>query len=410
MVLPKFTRISRLQTAFTPFAPVVSRDLFAGRVDQLIDVSSALASPGRQAVIYGERGVGKTSMANILKDVMPQSSPPTFVSVKVNCVTNDTFGSIWRRVFDLMRVEVPDAWLRQAPNPDEIRVQLSGLSRPAIVILDEFDRLQDDDALSLLADTMKSLSDNRTDTKLVLVGVADSLEELIGEHESIKRAAAQVAIPRMSDPEMSGIIDSGLNSAEMAITPNARRTVQTLAEGLPHYVHSLALRAALRALEDDRSKVTTLDVRAAIEKALDNHTVLEEYQRAVQSPRRENLFVPVLTACALAEKNRLGAFTPASVRDPLSSIMGKRYDIPAFSRHLKDFTEMDHGAVLRRYGSPRKYTYRFRDPLLQPFTVLTAIQDGLLPEQMIEELLGPSDPEPYPGIPSPSDSDPTLFD
>lgn len=84
-------------------------------------------------------------MANILKDVMPQSSPPTFVSVKVNCVTNDTFGSIWRRVFDLMRVEVPDAWLRQAPNPDEIRVQLSGLSRPAIVILDEFDRLQDDD-------------------------------------------------------------------------------------------------------------------------------------------------------------------------------------------------------------------------------------------------------------------------
>lgn len=411
MTLPKYTRLHRLQVVFTPFAPVASRDLFAGRVDQLFDVSGAISMPGRHAVIYGERGVGKTSLANMLKEVLPHPdiAGRSFRTVKVNCVTNDSFASIWERIYQALDLEVPDGWRRAVPNPDSIRMQLASLSSPAIIILDEFDRLQDDDALSLLADTMKSLSDNRTPTKLVLVGVADSLEELIGEHESIKRAAAQISVPRMAEADMSRIIDSGLGSAEMTITRNARKGIETLAEGLPHYVHSLALRAALKSLSEDRTEVTSWDVRAAIEKALDNHTVLEEYQRAVQSPRRENLFAPVLAASALAEKNRLGAFTPASVRDPLSRIMGRPYDIPAFSRHLKDFTEPDHGSVLRRYGSPRKYTYRFRDPLLQPFTVLSAIQDGLLPEEMLVDLLGAPDPIPSPGSPDPSDDDGVLF-
>jgi hypothetical protein len=45
-----------------------------------------------------------------------------------------------------------------------------------------------DDALTALADTIKTLSDRATDSTVVLVGVARSIGELVGEHASIVRA------------------------------------------------------------------------------------------------------------------------------------------------------------------------------------------------------------------------------
>jgi DNA-binding NtrC family response regulator len=47
-------------TVFTPSAPINDKALFAGRIDQVRQVMDAVSQRGRHAVIYGERGVGKT--------------------------------------------------------------------------------------------------------------------------------------------------------------------------------------------------------------------------------------------------------------------------------------------------------------------------------------------------------------
>jgi hypothetical protein len=87
----------------------------------------------------------------------------------------------------------------------------------------------------------------------------------------------------------------------------------------------------------------------------------------------------------------LGYFTAGSVREPMTRIMGKPYEIPAFAPHLKSFTELDRGCVLKREGIERRYTYRFRNPLLQPFTVLNALAEGTLPDDYRLELFGDDD-------------------
>lgn len=69
----------------------------------------------------------------------------------------------------------------------------------------------------------------------------------------------------------------------------------------------------------------------------------------------------------------------------MTRIMGTQYDIPAFAPHLKAFTEIDRGSILVRQGVERRYTYRFRNPLLQPFAVLTALPDNILPTDYAEE-------------------------
>jgi hypothetical protein len=148
----------------------------------------------------------------------------------------------------------------------------------------------------------------------------------------------------------------------------------------------LTLYAAQRAVADDRETVEKRDVMRAIDRAIEKHSLLREYQTAVQSPRPGTLFSRVLAACALAEKNRLGQFTASAVREPLSKMMGKQYEIPAFATHLKAFTEVDRGSVLLREGPERRYTYRFSNPLLQSFAILTALAEGDIPESYANEI------------------------
>jgi hypothetical protein len=175
----------------------------------------------------------------------------------------------------------------------------------------------------------------------------------------------------------------------MTMEPEALGGIVRLAEGLPAYAHLLGQRACQRAIASDRSEVNTEDVEAAIEKSVLSHTLKHDYLQAIQSPRTPNLFARVLVACALAEKNPLGQFTPAAVRTPMSKIMGKPYEIPAFARHLTAFTEADRGSVLVREGPQRRYTYRFRDPLLQPFSVMAALSDGTLSSTYSDSIFRP---------------------
>jgi ATP-dependent Clp protease ATP-binding subunit ClpA len=51
--------------AFSPGAPIQERELFAGRANELQALMDAVMQRGRHAVLFGERGVGKTSMVNI---------------------------------------------------------------------------------------------------------------------------------------------------------------------------------------------------------------------------------------------------------------------------------------------------------------------------------------------------------
>ena len=158
-----------------------------------------------------------------------------------------------------------------------------------------------------------------------------------------------------------------------------------LSEGLPHYTHLLGLHAGQRAVQDDRADVDKDDVRAAIPKAVDRHTILSDYQLATRSARKDALFSEVLLACALAPKNQLGFFTSGSIRDPLEVIAGRRIEIPAFSNHLSQFLESERGAVLQREGTSRRYFYRFSDPILQPYVVLNGLAEGLIADEQLRQ-------------------------
>lgn len=155
-----------------------------------------------------------------------------FQAVRVNCSTDDTFGSLWSHVFAELDVPAPDDM-----SPGGIRRVLQALATGGLIVIDELDRLEDDDALTTLADTIKTLSDHAIDSTVVLVGVARSIGELIGEHASIVRALVQIEMPRMSLNELAEILWKGCRWAGLSVRPEA--VEEMLLEGLPHYTCSV---------------------------------------------------------------------------------------------------------------------------------------------------------------------------
>src|SRR4051812_48461788 len=95
----KLRRLARVPHVFTPGAPVNRYALFGGRMEQVLDVLNTVGQRGQHVMLYGERGVGKTSLANVLAEIFAGKSEAALRSVGVNCQTNDTYASVWSNVF-----------------------------------------------------------------------------------------------------------------------------------------------------------------------------------------------------------------------------------------------------------------------------------------------------------------------
>lgn len=384
----KLQLLAEASRVFTPEAPVHDLALFAGRMEQILQLFGVLGQRGQHAVIYGERGVGKTSLANILGDSFAEKHKAHVNSVRVNCTTSDNFRTLWKSIFRRMQEPVEEHEI----SPDRIMEFLESRDDHPLIIIDEIDRFGDDDGLSLMADMIKSLSDHAVPTTVVLVGVANSIAQLVGDHRSMERALLQVQMPRMSPRELREIIELGLPRLGMSIDADALERIPKLSEGLPSYTHLLARHAVVRAIQDDRPNVVMDDVDNATKEAIGKaqQSILSDYAKAVRSPRKDNLFAEVLLACALARKNELGFFSPGSVREPLARILGRSVPISSFVRHLNEFTGDGHGEVLQVDGQPRRYFYRFTNPMLQPYVILRGLSEGKLTEATLDELRGES--------------------
>jgi len=388
----------RAGTVFTPAVPVSEKAFFAGRMEQIRRAVDAINQRGLHVIIYGERGVGKTSLANILASRIEARVP--VLSPRVNCDSTDSFASLWQKALTQVNMirrkrslgfrgdtrEEPmtaDDTLDEPATPDAVRRVLARLAEEQIVVIifDEFDRVTNESARRAMADTIKALSDHDIRATIVIVGVADTVGGLIAEHRSIERALAQIPMPRMARPELEEILTRNTAELGMAIDDEARNRIATLAQGLPHYVQLLGLHAARHALDSHRLRIDGTDVLPAMVQAVEQaqQSLQDDYRLATSSPQKGNLYSQVLLACSLAPTDEFGYFAASDVREPLTKIMGKRYDIPRFARHLNDFCQPTRGGILRKSGRKHQHFYRFDSPLMQPLVIMKGMIDGRIP-------------------------------
>jgi Cdc6-like AAA superfamily ATPase len=398
----------RLTKYFRPSAAINSEELFQGRTAQVRQVVDAINQPGRHAIIYGGRGVGKTSLAQILPFKLRGRELVPIIAPYITCDSSDDYSTLWFKVFSEIEEQTGATVLNDASRPSgiggestpefdaaaifdwtpfEVRRHLEPIGRNGIlyVILDEFNSVSPE-VRQLFADTIKLLSDRASPVTLIAIGVSDNVTGLIHDHRSIERCLAQIHMPRMKREELEQIVKLGHEKVGMMIEPNALDEITGLSKGLPTYTHLLALNSSRNALDHESLTVNLQHVKQAMETSIceTEESIRTEYDIATYSPKKTALHTKVLLACAMADTDEFGRFQPPDLVEPLQKITGQAFTTDRFSVHLKQFSSEEKGGVLKKTGSEYKWRYQFENPLLQPYVLMRGLASGVITDEQLD--------------------------
>lgn len=380
-----------VQELFSPAAPINEASLIAGRSEQIASLTDAVFERGRHGILFGERGVGKTSLASTFH-MMFAGRLKSISSIRTPAFPTDTYSTLWRRVFSEIQTEDGEKIANGYPGeigPDDVVRELRrfGLNALPIIIIDEFDKFTDIESKRLMSHTLKALSDDQAATAtIIIVGVAEDVKLLVEEHNSISRNITEIKMPRMSRLEMDEILDQRYPQVAMTIADGARESILTLARGLPEYVHFLGRDAAKKALRDRRLNITAEDVDVAIKAMVktSDQTSEDAYNQAILSNKKNALYKQVLLACALARTDDLGRFIPSDVLPELTKLLGRDIKIANFFPHIEAFCGPERGCIIQKTGTSKAYKYRFKEPKMQPYVIMKGIADGLVTAKTAE--------------------------
>ncbi|MCB2177842.1 MAG: ATP-binding protein [Actinomycetales bacterium] len=402
---------SALVNAFLPSQEIDDPDRFVGRRPQVEELTDVLRVSGSVPLIFGPRGLGKSSLAHQMRRIAEGDTTlldrlgladrsitgdEAFVSVGVSCSrTTGTTEALLHSIITAIESDLADhlpepsrsstertssttiqtPFLKQqwsskhvdAPPMDGSRgdpeVHLDALcseiatrsGRRVLVVVDELDLLTDTTGLS-------SLIKNRSSSylKFLLVGIADGYHELLADHESIARQLAPTAVPPMSDAELEAIIDRAeyvLRSSGLEVTfhARARSRVIRVARGFPWFVHLLGQSALKRAFDSGRAEVAGSDVSYSI-RHLHSERLSERYadsyRHAIGESREREIVL------------RLAAWSPeTTVASPLIEQMANALGIDDARALIRQLHQTGFGAPLRevRQGA----FFRFSDEIFR---------------------------------------------
>jgi len=401
------TKKAKASSVFTPGAPVNTLSLFKGRGKQIELALQAVNQIGCHPIIYGERGVGKTSLANVLHEIFYNARMAGLRFAHINCDAADTFDSLWQKVFKGLTISesgyVSEAttqkgldlpmtlaeWIGKQMTPDQVLRTSSLIKAHLIVIIDEFDQLKEQiDVIQLMANTIKASSDQRVPLTIVLVGVADTIDELISQHESIDRNLVQIQMPRMSSEEVKEIVEGGLKALDFSIDEEALSFICYFAQGLPAAAHHIGLRLSYLLIDTKKTTATKIEVIQALISVIEGmgQSLLNDWNRAISSPRPNALWKQVLLACSLAPRNELGWFRPNDVADMFRLVTNNSsYGVGTYSQHLHILAD-NRGKVLERRGSAHRFEFRFKKPLFQSYILMKALTSKMITEKLLDSV------------------------
>lgn len=384
-VAPEVSR--RLREAFTPTRPKQEvNSLFIGRLGTIRRIISAIEEERANVVLYGDRGRGKTSLANAVEQIAVQAG---YLTIKMTCSAELGFEDMFRALMG----RVPSSYHKgSAGNPfsaprgfsafDErlpkgtytvtqladVMDEIAGTH--VLMVLDEYDRIASEDTRNKLAELIKNLTDKGSPVTLFIIGVAESVDHLLGKHPSIQRALVAVHLPPMSDREIERIILAGAEAAGISFSADVRRRIVNLSKGLPYYAQLLSLHAARAAVGRSSNQVERQDLVEAVKRctAEAERALIEAYHRVIGpdslGPRADVLFL-----CAQAPTDDFGSFREGEVAQvPMrGQAAGPKHEM--INQILAELTEGE-GAILQRVIVPDGHRIRFRNQMMRQFVLL----------------------------------------
>jgi Cdc6-like AAA superfamily ATPase len=360
---------------FTPTRPIMSERMLVGRRKQLDRAISAVQIERAHLTIFGERGNGKTSFSNVLAALAEDAG---YGVVRHTCTTQPSFGEL----FGALVAKIPPRFLRPVMAEEEaqsfgrrqvwtVATAVSKLQEiragHVLIMIDEFDRLNDEDALRDMTELLKTTSDLSVRVSFVLIGVAESLDGLRQLHPSLQRTMVAIPLPLLPHDDIGALLEQGCKDLRLTISEDARRALVLLTQGSPYFAQLLSLHASDAAVRRNSRDLTLDDVEAAIE------LVIEETKHSFEPlmaglPRADSRWPDLLFAAASAECNGFGWFTAAAAS---ASARQHGMFLPRdLTFGLSVLASAEGGAILKRRSMPEVDQFCFAHVNLRNYVLM----------------------------------------
>lgn len=377
-------RKSGINDAFVPTRPV-SRNFFCGRNVEVERIVASIVNPGAHVLLYGDRGVGKTSLAtHACEQLLSHSLIDRFVSV--GCNRSDTFEDIMRQLF--LKMGYKQDAKRATSNTIEGGIAVAKGSRTTtfeedvyydyssprwvaeqisninmVVIVDEFDTIEDKLEKEKFSQLIKIISDKGAELSLLIVGIAVSASDLLEGHISIARSLTEVRLDRMSEEELHDIIRKGEERTGLQFEDVVKKRIVKTSFGFPYFTHLLALKSAEEAVVSELQVVTETMLNDGIDKALvvNLQSFKDKYDNAIGSNETKRR---VIYCCALLG-NRV--FSAEELRNKYFDTYNERIESVSVGNAIHNALSETPDSILRR----RKVgAYYFNDPRMPVYIIM----------------------------------------
>lgn len=268
----------KLNEVLSASVPIRSVEHLIGRSDELETIDRALYQSGRHIFIYGDRGVGKSSLgATAAYQYQSADAEPIFVSCSIDDTFNSIMANIANQAIGRSRIEKTSKtsnrgfdWRGISFNAGmevsaiDIISQISSIGDAAellkqvaivhsakpIVVIDEFDAIIDQAERNRFAGLLKMLGDQSVNLKFIFTGVGKSLDDLLGAHQSAFRQLETVQLFRLGWDARREIVDIACASMGVEVDKNVNYRIAIVSDGFPYYVHLIAEKMLWEAFTD----------------------------------------------------------------------------------------------------------------------------------------------------------------
>lgn len=373
---------SGVRDVFTPHTPINQENLFRGRSSEVQQILSTLNTPGQHVLLFGDRGVGKSSLANIASSKLINIAGKELIIKR--CSKSDSFTTIFENVLTRCGVDLSiltkscmnnfsikgvgyqtsterEGFTNKAQSPSWICDKIKDYD--ILLLIDEFDSIQNRDDKHKVAELMKLLSDSNSSFKIFVVGIAESAEELTAGHPSIQRCLKEIKLSKMSLRELVDIINSGSAKLGLNFTRDAKFRICRLSSGYPHFTHLIALKAAETAIVNEVKDIDIEQVNNAIERSISDceNSLRQSYEETVKSSSTMVVYRKVLYATAVCYDEFIRS---KDIKFVFNFIFNEDITQQRLNQYLSKLVSNSNDKILRRLT---KGVYRFTDPRMSSY-------------------------------------------
>ncbi|MEJ7569015.1 MAG: AAA family ATPase [Gaiellaceae bacterium] len=400
----------RPEDVFTPATPVRD-DMFATRRHEDLQdrVEAVLGERGRQVVLFGLTGVGKTSLIRYLcnqrkilyirvecggtfEEMAREALGRAVGEEEIERIKKTTgeaeFGAtVWGFITGKVKVG-QESEIRTAKVPRNIAALVAeafALLDYRVLFLDNFENVlgksHEKETTRAISEMLKLFSDRsidaENDVKIVVAGIPTASEQLIRLDEATARRTAQIEVTRMPSEELDQILERGGEKLDLEFEGFARDQIVQYSDGFPYYTHLYGLHCARRAIKDGSAQVTIEHFEGALDSILaDCDLALRRtYIDAAETSGEVRVRKTVMEAMASVNDLEVSFKT---IREEFLKLHPGRYpSVEKLNFISPSMTKLKELNVLSDRDAPKSKNnqYRFTNPLMRGYVRLRIFKE-----------------------------------